>query len=138
MVVTSLPAARDTGATHDRTARPSRCTVQAPHWAMPHPNFTPVMPSRSRSAQRSGMSSGASTSRTSPLTLSFIENLRSGPNVRAWRPEDQVPSALAIHHSAQIARCRGVLGEGEGAALLDLARRPQEGAERDARQQATE
>src|SRR2546430_4689422 len=27
MVVTSLPAARDSGATQDRTASPSRCTV---------------------------------------------------------------------------------------------------------------
>src|SRR5439155_8855504 len=30
MVTTFLPAARRTGVTHDRTASPSRCTVQAP------------------------------------------------------------------------------------------------------------
>jgi len=35
MVVTSLPAARESGVTHDRTASPSRWTVHAPHSAIP-------------------------------------------------------------------------------------------------------
>src|SRR6478609_4478769 len=29
---------------HERTASPLICTVQAPHSAMPQPNFVPVMP----------------------------------------------------------------------------------------------
>ena len=33
---------------HERVGSPSRCTVQAPHWAMPHPNFVPVSLSCSR------------------------------------------------------------------------------------------
>jgi hypothetical protein len=37
-------SARETGATHERTASPLICTVQAPHCAMPHPYFVPVRP----------------------------------------------------------------------------------------------
>ena len=35
--------------TQERIGVPSRCTVQAPHWAMPQPNLVPVMPRTSRS-----------------------------------------------------------------------------------------
>jgi hypothetical protein len=45
----------------ERTALSSRCTVQAPHSAMPQPNLVPVMPSTSRSTQSSGVSPSAST-----------------------------------------------------------------------------
>ena len=30
------------GAWHERIGWPFRCTVQAPHWAMPQPYFVPV------------------------------------------------------------------------------------------------
>ena len=49
------------GVMHERRATPSMSTVHAPHWAMPHPNLVPLRSRLSRSAQRSGMSSGAST-----------------------------------------------------------------------------
>ena len=49
-----------TGSRQERTGLPSICTVQAPHCAMPQPNFVPVMPSMSRSTHSSGMSAGAS------------------------------------------------------------------------------
>jgi hypothetical protein len=42
MVTTFFPAASETGVTQERTASPSRCTVQAPHRDIPQPNFTPV------------------------------------------------------------------------------------------------
>src|SRR5260370_1347923 len=71
MVVTSLPAARDTGVTHDRTASSSRCKVHAPHTAIPQPNLVPVSPSVSRTTQRSGVSGPTSTASSLPLTLSF-------------------------------------------------------------------
>jgi hypothetical protein len=45
------------------------CTVQAPHWAAPHPYFVPVMPSTSRNTQSSGVSPPTSTSCLVPLTL---------------------------------------------------------------------
>src|SRR2546427_4902845 len=76
MVVIFLPAAAATGSTQERTALPSRCTVHAPHWAIPQPYFTPVIPHRSRSAQSSGISSGASTSRVWPFSSSFMGGLR--------------------------------------------------------------
>jgi hypothetical protein len=42
IVVICRPAAAVTGVTHERVAWPSRCTVQAPHSAMPQPNLVPV------------------------------------------------------------------------------------------------
>ena len=46
---------------------PFKCTVQAPHSAMPQPNLVPVSWSTSRSTHSSGMSGGASTSRGRPV-----------------------------------------------------------------------
>src|SRR3954447_26239768 len=51
----------------ERMAAPSRCTVQAPHSAMPQPNLVPVMPSTSRSTHSSGVSPSTSTSWGVPL-----------------------------------------------------------------------
>src|SRR5215469_15085576 len=42
MVVTCLPRMLDICTLHERVGSPSRCTVQAPHCATPHPNFVPV------------------------------------------------------------------------------------------------
>src|SRR5579864_2685844 len=60
MVVTCFPAARDTGVLQERTGRPSRCTVQAPHCATPQPYFVPVRPRCSRKTQSSGVEGSAS------------------------------------------------------------------------------
>src|ERR1700733_1235742 len=77
VVIARLPTV-PTARTQDRTGLPSRCTVQAPHWAMPQPYLVPVMPNTSRSTQSSGMSSGASKLLSSPLILSVgITTLRS-------------------------------------------------------------
>jgi hypothetical protein len=57
------------GRTQERTAWPSTCTVQAPHWAMPQPYLVPVRPSCSRITHRSGVSSSTSTSRALPLIV---------------------------------------------------------------------
>src|ERR1700719_984396 len=61
MVVIFLPATVDMGVTHERAASPSICTVQAPHKAMPQPNFVPVMFSVSRKTHSSGISGLTST-----------------------------------------------------------------------------
>src|ERR1700680_3729582 len=61
MVVTSFPAARDTGVLQERTGRPSRCTVQAPHCATPQPYFVPVRPRCSRNTQSRGVEGSTST-----------------------------------------------------------------------------
>src|SRR5580693_9432864 len=53
----------------ERIGLPSIWTVQAPHSAMPQPNFVPVMPSTSRSTHSSGVSPSTSTDLTAPLTL---------------------------------------------------------------------
>jgi hypothetical protein len=53
---------------------PSTCTVQAPHCAMPHPNFVPISPSVSRSAQSRGVSESTSISWACPLTVSRVTN----------------------------------------------------------------
>src|SRR4051812_7755040 len=61
MVVTRWPAAADTGNRHERTALPSRCTVQAPHCPRPQPNFAPVRPMTSRMTHSRGISGATST-----------------------------------------------------------------------------
>jgi hypothetical protein len=61
MVVTDCPSTLPTGVEHERTGWPSRCTVQAPHWAAPHPNFVPVKPANSRTAHSSGISGSTSS-----------------------------------------------------------------------------
>src|SRR3984893_13285041 len=61
MVVIFLPATFDIGVTQERAAAPSLCTVQAPHSAMPQPNFVPVMFRVSRNTHSSGISGVTST-----------------------------------------------------------------------------
>ena len=56
IVVTCWPATAASGVTHERVAWPSIWTVQAPHCAMPQPNFVPCRPATSRIAHKSGMS----------------------------------------------------------------------------------
>ncbi len=69
MVVILRPTSEPMGEMHERRASPSTWTVQAPHWAMPHPNLVPVRPSTSRSAHSRGMLGSASTWRSAPLML---------------------------------------------------------------------
>src|SRR5450432_3614374 len=76
MVVILTPASVPIGAWHERIAWPFRCTVQAPHWAMPQPYLVPVISSSSRSTQSSGVSGAASTATTLPLTLSVVAMTR--------------------------------------------------------------
>ena len=63
------PLAADTGVEHERIARPPMLTVQAPHWAMPQPNFVPFRFRTSRITHRRGMSAGTSTVVVFPLTF---------------------------------------------------------------------
>src|SRR5206468_734386 len=67
-----LPATALVGVTHERTALPSTCTVQAPHWAIPQPNLVPVRPISSRMTQSSGASSGLLVVTCRPLILNVV------------------------------------------------------------------
>src|SRR2546429_1069223 len=80
MVVMLFPVTAATGVTQERTGRPSSCTVQAPHSAMPQPNLVPVRPITSRSTQSTGMSGGTSTVCCVPFTFRVITAVRpAGP-----------------------------------------------------------
>src|SRR5882672_4911196 len=72
MVVTSRPCTASIGVTHERTASPFRCTVQAPHSALPQPNFVPTSFNSPRSTQSSGVSGSAFTVRVLPLIESVV------------------------------------------------------------------
>src|ERR1700681_1773767 len=72
MVVIARSPIEPTGKTQDRTALPSTCTVQAPHCAIPQPNFVPVSPKTSRRTHSKGMLAGASTFFSSPLIRRLI------------------------------------------------------------------
>src|SRR5262249_52194180 len=49
------------GVMHERVASPLMCTVQAPHKAIPQPNFVPVMFKVSRRTHKSGICGSTST-----------------------------------------------------------------------------
>src|SRR6266705_1616954 len=78
IVVSFLPSASEMGVIQERMAWPSRCTVQAPHWAAPPPNFVPVSPIMSRSAQSRGIAGSASIVNSRLFTVSFISLLLAG------------------------------------------------------------
>src|SRR4051812_23167536 len=69
MVVTGLFPTALIGVWQDRIGSPSRCTVQAPHSAIPQPNLVPVRPSASRNTHRRGVCGSTSTSTGLPFTL---------------------------------------------------------------------
>src|ERR1700685_3694165 len=69
MVTTARVPTSPMASRHERTGLPPTCTVQTPHWAMPQPYLVPTRLRWSRSTHRSGMSSGASTSRDCPLIV---------------------------------------------------------------------
>ena len=56
----------------DRIASPSRCTVQAPHNAMPQPNLVPVRCATSLNAHKIGISSATSSDCSLPLMFKII------------------------------------------------------------------
>ena len=68
VLVTINPAYR----THERIARPFKCTVQAPHMPMPQPNLVPLSLSVSRIAHSRGMSSSTSTVTACPLSWNWL------------------------------------------------------------------
>src|SRR5437867_2216187 len=55
---------------HDRTALPSRITVQQPHCERPHPNLGPFNLRLSRNTYSSGVLGSVSTTRDLPFTFS--------------------------------------------------------------------
>src|SRR6266511_1180312 len=92
VVIFFLPTA-ETGVTHDRTGSPSRCTVQAPHCAMPQPNLVPVRLSPSRRVQSSGVSGSTSACMVRPLT--FSEIMDSSACARGSEVADHLPGDLS-------------------------------------------
>src|ERR1700736_2007601 len=86
IVVTLAEPTDATGVMHERIGCPSRCTVQAPHKAMPQPNFGPKIPSASRNAHKSGMS--GSTSATIILPLMFKLNDMLGSSAQSQTGSD--------------------------------------------------
>src|SRR5882762_4159702 len=72
IVVIARSPTDPTGNWQERTGAPARCTVHAPHCAIPHPNLVPVRPSTSRRTHSSGMSAGTSTVCASPLTCKVV------------------------------------------------------------------
>ena len=70
IVVTACRRTADTGSEQERRGWPSRCTVQAPHWAMPQPNLVPVSPICRARPTIAGCRGRHRPHRARPLTLS--------------------------------------------------------------------
>ena len=79
MVVMFFPATPDTGVEQARTGSPSTSTVQAPHSAMPQPNFVPTRPRESRSTHSSGVFGSTSAFSSLPFTRRLSVGMRSLP-----------------------------------------------------------
>ena len=76
MVATSDPSASFASTRHAFTARPSMCTVHAPHSPWSQPRLVPVSPSSSRSTSSSVRFGRTLTRYGSPLTISPISTAR--------------------------------------------------------------
>src|SRR6476661_799797 len=82
VVISELPML-SIGVMQERVGSPLTYTVQAPHSAIPQPNFVPVIPSTSRSTQRSGVSPSTSTLCLFPLIL-MTKAMVSSPDSSGW------------------------------------------------------
>src|SRR6187401_3864831 len=69
MVTTLWPPSVPIVSWQERTAWPSRWTVQAPQKPPPQPNLVPVRPASSRRYQSKGMSGSPSNVRRAPLSV---------------------------------------------------------------------
>jgi hypothetical protein len=86
IVVMARSRTAPTASMQERTGLPPICTVQAPHWAIPRPNFVPVMPRMSRRTQSSGVAAGASNDFYSPLIVNFNMELP----ISSWFAKPQI------------------------------------------------
>jgi hypothetical protein len=104
-----LERLREAVSMQERTGLPSICTVQAPHWALPQPNFVPVMPRMSRRTQSSGMPVGASNDFYSPLIVNFNTEHRFQVGLQT---SDRLRLQLKLQHnySSTLTRNRIVVG----------------------------
>src|ERR1700678_2974697 len=93
MVVIFRSPIEPIGSRHERTGSPSICTVQAPHCAIPQPNFVPVSPITSRNAHRSGVSAATSKVCRCPLTSIVIDILASHSRSATKRKHSSLANA---------------------------------------------
>src|SRR5882724_10260300 len=116
MVVIFLPSAAETGITQERTAAPSRCTVQAPHCAMPQPYLVPVRPTCSRIAHNRGVLGLTVTSSVLPLivkrAMGFPPGIAVARTIRDCAPEgkdsrDAAQRGGSGHRAAEAAQAGG-------------------------------
>src|ERR1700730_13554843 len=104
MVTTFMPSRAPIGTEQDRMAVPLICTVQAPHCAIPQPNFVPVKPITSRNTQRSGVSGS--------MLICLDAPLRSIVTIAAIPPGCHLVSSYSFQFSYL-----GICGEKEQLAL---------------------
>src|SRR5262245_40590608 len=71
-VVIFFPETEPTSVMHDRVARPSMMTVQAPHWPSPHPYLLAVRFRSSRSTSRRLRSASVLTCARFPLMFKVM------------------------------------------------------------------
>jgi hypothetical protein len=67
-----MPATWLIGKVQDRATAPLMWTLHAPQAPIPHPNFVPVSPSSSLTAQRRGVSGSPLKDTALPLTVAAI------------------------------------------------------------------
>src|SRR5882762_9494866 len=135
MVVIGLVPTAETGSTHERTASPPRCTVHAPHCAMPHPNFVPVIPRLSRRTHRSGVFAAASTVRRRPFTRRVYEGIgqslrRRGKEKRGGQTEKALVRCFMTTYARRLGLFSGTMAVVGGIIGGGIFRTPATVAER--------
>ena len=86
MVVTGCSPTALTGVTQERMGSPPRCTVQAPHSAMPQPYLVPVRPMVSRRTQSSIRVSSTVSRVALPLSVNDTTRISASSRAVAPRP----------------------------------------------------
>src|SRR5262249_2071000 len=105
---TAAFATAPSGVMQERTARPSMCTVHAPHMPMPQPNFVPLSPISSRMTHRSGVSSATLTETGRSLSLKVVMITRLQTEFSLWRavfPGDGRHFALDVRPGWKFCAC---------------------------------
>src|SRR3982075_1178486 len=90
MVVTLAPSQEAASTVHDFTARPSRCTTQAPHWLVSQPTCVPVSRKFSRRNCTSRVLGSISAAAALPFTVkaTFVIPLSPGLDEASREPWD--------------------------------------------------
>src|SRR5579872_2790803 len=106
-----LPLTLEIGVMQERVASPLMWTVQAPHKAIPHPNFVPVMFRVSRNTQSNGMSGLTSTVCAFPFSVKLMAMGSSYSRCISYNNRGMIENRRNIDHRLLLGPISGADGK---------------------------